>query len=97
MGPVVTEVGSARQRELLGLGLDKRVAPFFRESEAHRRAVGCEGEIDDPAHPELDEPTHERLAGARKGDRQCANLVDRDHDVTARIRMVGRFLAERGA
>src|SRR6476620_9310091 len=46
--PVVPHVVLARERELLGLGLDERVAPVLRERETHRRAVARDREIDDP-------------------------------------------------
>ena len=39
VNPVVAEVVLTRERELLGLGFDERVAPLLREREAHRRAV----------------------------------------------------------
>ena len=69
----------ARQRELLGLGLDERLPPLLREREPHRRAVAREGEPDDPADAELDAAAHERLAAPRKRARERPNLVHRHH------------------
>jgi len=91
--PVVAHVAGARQRELLGLGLDERRPPLLWEREAHHRAVAREREIDDPADPKLDAAAHERLAAA--GQRACkrADVVDRHHD-RSRIRLSLLVLAD---
>src|SRR5919205_3435269 len=51
--PVEPHVGLARQRELLRLRVDGGLTELLRESAADPGAVGCDGEVDDLADPEL--------------------------------------------
>lgn len=91
--PVVPKVRLARQRELLGLRFDERVAPVLGEGEAHDRSVTREGQIDDPADAKLDATSRERLAAARKRARKSPNLVDRHHGASAlRIRAMANLI-----
>ena len=84
--PVEPHVGLARQRELLRLRLDGRLAELLREPAAHRRAVRSEGELDDLADPELDEATHVRLVAPGQRACQRPDLVD-CHRHVARFRL----------
>jgi hypothetical protein len=79
VGPVVTHVGVARQREFLGLGLHERGTPFLGEPEAHDAAVTGEGDVDNPPDPELDAATNMRLVAARQGEGEHADIVDGHH------------------
>ena len=83
--PVVAHVALARERELLGVGLDEGLAQLLREREAHRRAVLREGEVDDPADPELDLAAHEPLVRSWQRAREGADVVGRDHRSPVRI------------
>ena len=63
----------------MGLGLDYRLSHLLGETATHALAVLRQRKPHDLADPELDLAAHEDLVTARKGLRDRANLVGRDH------------------